>query len=133
MVSPEKTVEIDVPAEYSTVSVRRMVTLADDVTFDIPAEYVTVQTSEKLLPERIEWRPVLCEVNMTRENVTVLQSALNETGSCECGPNRNECQVDGIIGQCTLGAVQHFAELKGLSWGNNYVTMDVIRALGLTF
>ncbi len=132
-ISPETTREFDVPAEYDTVSVRRMVKPAGKEPITISAEYVMVKTSEKLGAERIEWRPVLCEVNMTRENVGVLQSALNGAGSCRCGPNRNACQVDGIIGQCTLQAVQHFAKQKGLSWGNNYITLDVIRALGLTF
>lgn len=133
--NPETTRKFDVPAEYRTVSVRRMVesASADKEPIPIPAEYVMVNTSRKLDKEDIQWRPVLCEVNMTRENVSVLQSALNGTDSCRCGPNRNACQVDGIIGQCTLQAVQLFAKQKGLSWGNNYITMDVVRALGLTF
>ena len=132
-ISAETTREFDVPAEYRTVSVRRMVESAGKEPIPIPAKYVMVKTSKKLDKENIEWRPVLCEINMTRENVSVFQSALNGTDSCRCGPNRNACQVDGIIGQCTLQAVQLFAKQKGLSWGNNYITMDVVRALGLTF
>ena len=129
-ISPETTLEIPIPEEYGTVSVTRLVAPASEQRTQIPAEYVTVKTNRKKTPERIKWLPVLCEINMTRENVIALQTALNETGSCRCGPNRNECQADGIIGQCTLKAAQRFAERersKKLSWGSNYI--DLFEAL----
>jgi len=132
-ISPETTRELAIPAVYGSVSVTKLVEPTSERRIPIAAEYTTVTRNNKISDERSKWRPVLCEVNMTRENVSALQAALNETGSCRCGPNRNVCQVDGIIGQCTLKAAQHFAERKGLSSGNKYVTMDVIRALGLKF
>ncbi len=154
--TPSKTREVEIPAEYRTVEVTKMVQPARERHIPIAAEYRTVEVTkevqpaserhipiaaeyriqkskEKISDERIEWRPVLCELNMNRENVQALQSALNEKGSCQCGPNGNECQVDGVLGQCTYNGVQRFAEQNGLSWGNNYVTLDVIRALGLNF
>lgn len=70
---------------------------------------------------------------MTRENVSALQSSLNKTGCCRCGPNRNECQIDGIMGPCTVKAAQCYAERNGLSSGDKYITLDVIRSLGLKF
>ncbi len=154
--TPSKTREVEIPAEYRTVEVTKMVQPARERHIPIAAEYRTVEVTKEMQPaserhipiaaeyriqkskekisdERIEWRPVLCELNMNRENVQALQSALNEKGSCQCGPNGNECQVDGVLGQCTYNGVQRFAKQNGLSWGNNYVTLDVIRALGLNF
>ena len=133
LIQPETVREIDIPAEYDSVPVVRKVEPARETSSKIPAEYVTVKTNKKVAEERIEWRPVLCGVNMTPENVSALQSALDQAGSCRCGPGRNRCEIDGIIGQCTLQAVQRFAEQNDLSWGNNYITMDVVRALGLRF
>jgi hypothetical protein len=132
-VRPETTIEVPIDAVYDTVLVTRMVEPEREVRNPIPAEYETLTRNNKISDERAEWRPVLCEVNMTRENVSALQTALNEAGSCRCGPNRNACVVDGIIGPCTLNAAERFARRNGLSSGNKYVTMDVVRALGLKF
>ena len=130
---PETTREIVIPAVYNDVKVTKLAQPSTERRIPIPAEYATVTRNNKVSDERTEWRPVLCEVNMTRENVAALQTSLSETGCCKCGPNRNECQIDGVIGQCTLKAAQCYAERNGLSSGKKYVTMDVIRALGLKF
>jgi len=132
-VRPATTREVTIPAEYGEVTVTKLVQPASEKRIPIPAEYATLTRNNKVADERTEWRPVLCEVNMTRENVSALQSALNDTGCCQCGPNRNECAIDGIMGQCTLKAAQCYAERNGLSSGDKYVTIDVIRALGLKF
>ncbi|MBT8102728.1 MAG: hypothetical protein KJO95_07140, partial [Gammaproteobacteria bacterium] len=132
-VRPETTREVVIPAVYGDVSVTKLATPASERRIPIPAEYTTLTRNNKISEERTEWRPVLCEVNMTRENVAALQTSLNDTGCCKCGPNRNECKIDGIMGQCTIKAAQCYAERNGLSSGDKYVTMDVIRALGLKF
>ena len=131
LVKPATTREVTIPAEYKTVSVRKEVQPAQKRTIDIPAEYETITLTEKISDERIEWRPVLCEVNMTPQNVSTLQAALNESGCCRCGPNRNECKIDGIMGPCTIEAARCYANKKGLPAGDKYITMEVVRALGL--
>ena len=133
LVEPETTREIVVPAEYRKVSVTRLVEPARERRVEIPAEYTVVTGSSQVSAERFDWRPVLCKVNMTRENVGALQRALTETGCCRCGPARNACKADGIMGPCTLDAAQCFAKSRKLPWGNNYVTLDVIAELGLEF
>jgi hypothetical protein len=133
LVQPEQTREIMVPAEYRTVSVTRLVEPAQERRVTIPAEYTTVTSSQRVSDEQFDWRPVLCKVNMTRENVSALQKTLTETGCCRCGANRNECKADGIMGPCTLDAAQCFAKSKKLPWGSNYITLDVISELGLKF
>jgi len=132
-VRPETTREIVIPAVYGEVAVTKLAKAATERRIPIPAEYATLTRNNKVSDERTEWRPVLCEVNMTRENVAALQTSLNDSGCCKCGPNRNECKIDGVMGQCTLQAAQCYADRNGLSSGKKYVTMDVIRALGLKF
>jgi hypothetical protein len=133
LVRPETTREITIPAVYGEVDITKLAKPASERRIPIPAEYTTLTRTNKVSDERTEWRPVLCEVNMTRENVAALQTSLNDSGCCRCGPNRNECQIDGVMGPCTIKAAQCYAERNGLSSGNKYITMDVIRALGLKF
>lgn len=133
LVQPEETREIVVPAEYRTVSFTRLVEPAQERRIVIPAEYTDVTSTSLVYKERFGWRPVLCKVNMTRENVSALQNALTATGCCRCGPSRNECKADGIMGPCTFEAAQCFAKSKNLAWGSNFITLDVISELGLEF
>lgn len=132
-VKPASTREITVPAEYGEVTVTKMVRPPGTREIEIPEQRATETTKTKIADAKIEWRPVLCKVNMTRDNVSALQSALTGTGACRCGPSRNECPADGLIGPCTIKAAQRFAIREGLAYGDSYITIDVIRALGLDF
>lgn len=125
--TPAQTREIVIPAEYKMVAKTVMTEPARTREIVIPAEFEERTVQEKVSDASIEWRPVLCRVNMTRENVSALQSALKVKG------HGTRCDVDGMIGPCTMRAAQQFAIANGLSWGKNYVTMDVIRELGLEF
>ncbi|MBT8085270.1 MAG: hypothetical protein HKN35_07080 [Woeseia sp.] len=133
LVQPETTREITIPAEYAEVPVRKLLEPAAERRIAVPAEFTQVTRQEKVRDLHTEWRAVLCDVNMTRDNVRALQTALNEKGACQCGTSGNACQVDGVIGKCTMNAVQRYAKQKRLSSGNNYVTMEVVRDLGLEF
>ena len=121
---PATTREITVPAEYTTRDVTKLVRPAEQQTAAIPAEYETVTRNEKVSEESLEWRSVMCEVNMTKENVMALQTALRTEGVYN-GP------VDGLIGPMTLSAASRYASQRGLPSGSNYITLDVIDALGL--
>ncbi|NNF67396.1 MAG: hypothetical protein HKM98_07790, partial [Gammaproteobacteria bacterium] len=133
LVRPATVREVEVPAEYSTIETMKLVQPASERRIKIPEEYDTVTLTEKVSKEDLQWRPVLCEVNMTAQNVSALQASLQKTGCCKCGPNRNECRVDGIMGPCTLQAARCYANQKGLPSGEKYVTMEIIRSLGLKF
>lgn len=133
LVKPATVREIEIPAEYKTIETMKLVQPASERRIAIPEEYDTVTLTEKVTDEELQWRPVLCEVNMTAQNVSALQASLQKTGCCKCGPNRNECRVDGVIGPCTLQAAQCYANQKGLPSGEKYVTMEIIRSLGLKF
>jgi len=133
LVRPASTREVTIPAEYGTVKVRKLVSSASERRIAIPAEYDSVTLTEKVSDEGLQWRPVLCEVNMTAQNVSALQASLQKTGCCRCGPSRNQCRVDGVMGPCTLQAARCYANQKGLPSGEKYITMEIIRSLGLKF
>lgn len=132
LVEPATTREIEIPAEYAEVKVTKLIKEAQERKFDIPAEYDVVNRREKIHDLREEWRSVLCKVNETPEIVMALQSALNEKNECQNRTSGDRCVVvDGHLGKRTVKAAQIFARDNGLSSGNNYVTMEVVRALGV--
>ncbi len=126
LVSPATTKKVTTPAEYKTVEVTELVTAAQEKRIKVPEEYGTVTRTEMVRQEQLTWAPVLCQVNMTTQNVTQLQRALKKHGCYQC-------EVDGIMGPCTFRGAQCFAKRKGLAYGTNFVTLETINALGLKF
>ena len=118
--------EETVPAVYKTVSKQIVDTPASTRTIAIPAEFQTVTRNVKVTDDRSEWRPVLCDVNMTNANIRKLQTALKAVGCYEC-------RIDGQIGPCTYrGVNQCYARKKGLPLTNDkYITLRVIQELGI--
>jgi len=119
---PATTREVAIAAQYDTVQVTKLVAPASEKRIAIPAEYETVTSSTRVSDERMEWRQVMCEVNLTRDNVMALQSALADAGYYKAG-------IDGIIGAQTLGAARKYALDKQLPAGSNYVPMEVVESL----
>lgn len=126
LTSPASTKQMITPAEYRTVEVTELVTAAQEKRIAIPEEYGTVTRTEVVRQESLTWVPVLCQVNMTNQNVTQLQSALKKQGCYTC-------EVDGIMGPCTFRGAQCYTKRKGLPFGTNFVTLETISALGLKF
>jgi hypothetical protein len=128
LVKKASTLKVEIaPPEYEMVTQKKQKTEATTRKNEIPAAYEIVTRNKKIRDEQSEWVPVLCQNNNTTpENVTALQLALKERGLYNC-------KVDGIIGDCTMDAVNLFAEKKQLWRGENFVTMKVIGELGLTF
>jgi peptidoglycan hydrolase-like protein with peptidoglycan-binding domain len=122
---PATTREVAIPAKYETVSVTKLVAPATERRIAIPAEYQTVTRTSKTAEEKMEWRQVMCEVNMTRDNVLALQKALADKGYYKAG-------LDGIIGGQTLSAARQYALDKNLPAGSNYVPIEVVKSLNLT-
>lgn len=122
---PATTREVAIPAEYGKVAVTKLVAPAKTNRISIPAAYETVSRTNKVSDEQMEWRQVMCEVNMTRANVTSLQRALADEGYYKA-------PVDGIMGRQTLAAARAFAVANNLPAGNNYVAMEVVKKLDLS-
>ena len=122
---PATTREVVIPAQYETVSVTKLVAPAKESRTAIPAAYETVTRNEKVSDDSMEWRQVMCEVNMTQSNVMALQSALADKGYYKAS-------VDGVIGSQTLSAARAFALDNDLPAGTNYVPIEVVEELDLS-
>ncbi len=124
MVKGPTTREVVIPAEYKTVKTTVLVEPAKERRIPIPAEYETVSKTAKVTDEVLEWREVLCDVNLTAANVRAIQTALKDAGHYN-GP------IDGIIGPMTLAGAKSYANAKGLPSGSNYIPVEVTKSLGL--
>jgi peptidoglycan hydrolase-like protein with peptidoglycan-binding domain len=116
--------EIQIPAQYDNVAVRKLVAPASEQRIEIPAEYQTITRTTKVSDESVEWRQVVCEVNLTRANVLSLQRSLADEGYYKAG-------LDGIIGGDTLEAARRYAIDHDLPAGSNYVPVEVVESLNL--
>ncbi len=121
---PASTREIAIPAQYKTITTTKLVAPASSRSIEIPATYKTITKRKKISDDVLEWRPVLCEVNMTPNNIAKLQRALSAKG---CYPHR----VDGVMGQWTINGSKCYAKPRGLPSGDKYITLEVIESLGI--
>ncbi|MCB1850710.1 MAG: peptidoglycan-binding protein [Gammaproteobacteria bacterium] len=112
----------EVPAEYKIVKVRKLLSAAEEKRTKIPAEYKTVTKRQKVGEERLEWRQVLCETNMTKDIVSRVQQKLKEAGY-------NPGAIDGVVGGGTLRAVDNYQREKNLPRGG--LTLLTLDALGI--
>ena len=124
--TPATTREVMIPAEYATVQKTKLVSPASEQRIEIPAKYENVSKRKKISEERLQWRQVVCEVNLTSSNVALLQGALSKAGHY-AGP------IDGVIGPLTLKGANSYANSNNLPTGSNYVAMEVVESLGLDF
>ena len=116
--------EIPVPAEYGTIEVQKLVTAASERRIEIPAQYDEVTKRTQVSDDAMEWREVLCQVNMTGENIRTLQTSLRNKGY-DVGP------VDGVLGKQTLVSANSYAKSSGLPYGSNYIAIATAEKLGL--
>ncbi|MDX1776997.1 MAG: peptidoglycan-binding domain-containing protein [Desulfobulbales bacterium] len=124
MTKPPTTRTVDIPAKYGTIEVTKLVRPAEEKRIKIPAEYKTVTKQQVLEPGHMEWRPILCETNMTRSRISDIQLALKNKGF-DPGP------VDGVIGSRTMTAVNDFQRKNGLLV-SKYLTLSTLEALGVS-
>ena len=120
--TPASFVKEEVPAEFKTVKVHKLVANAEEKRTAIPAEYKTVSKRTKVGEERLEWRQVLCQTNMTKDVVTRVQQALKTAGY-------NPGTIDGVVGGATLRAVEQYQADKNLPRGG--LTILTLESLGV--
>lgn len=119
---PATTRTLSVPAEHMTVKVQKQIAPADELRTPIPEEYKTVTKTAKTGAERVEWRQILCENNVTRDMVRQIQAALQDERLYK-GP------LDGDIGPGTMAAIIAFQKREGLPAGQ--LTIETMKALNL--
>ncbi len=114
---------IAIPSEYKTVQVRKMVTPPQERRIEIPAEFGKVTKTERISEGNMEWKPVLCQANMTSAKVQDIQRALKAKGSYH-GP------IDGVVGSQTIRAFQKYQKAKGLT-PTRFLTIETVKSLGV--
>ena len=70
----------------------------------------------------MQWRPVLCETNMSGTKITDIQRALKKAG-------HDPGTIDGVIGKQTMVAVEAFQRKNGLPRGG--LTIETLQKLGV--
>lgn len=119
---PASVEEEKVAAESKSIKTQKIASAADVVRTAVPAQKKTVELRNKVSSEKLEWRRVLCQTNMTKELNMKIQNALKEAGYYN-GP------VDGSIGRGTLDSVNKYQADKDLPRGG--LTIKVLENLGI--
>jgi hypothetical protein len=122
--TPASTKSVEVPAVYKTVEVRKMVASPQEKRIEIPATYGQVTKTDKVSEGSMEWRPVLCQANMTRSKIKEIQTALKTNGHYY-GP------IDGVVGSQTINAMQKFQRAKNLTT-TRFLTIESVKELGVS-
>lgn len=122
MVRPAQTQNVERPARYETIRVRKVVSPPQERRVPVPAEYQTVTKRIAVSEGLMEWRPILCETNTTKDVVSKIQRALANRGY-DPGP------VDGVLGSKTMTAVESFQRASSMAEGQ--LTMETLRQLGV--
>lgn len=137
---------VEEPAQYSTVTRRvidrpaqlRRVAVAPQTSqltvqelsapgqvrrVQVPQQTASPPLRQLVSASRLEWRPVLCETNMTPGTIQRLQRALKSAGH-DPGP------IDGKLGPRTMAAVNAYQRSHKLPV-DAYLNLDTLRALGV--
>ena len=122
--TPSITREVTTPAEYETVRVQKLVEPAQEREIKIPPLYEAITRRVKVADEKLAWREVLCDVNMTSEVIRTIQAKLSQAG-------HYRGNIDGKFGPMTIRAVNNYAKAKDLPVGTNYVAIETAKALGI--
>ncbi len=120
--TPASVKRVEIPAKYDTKRVRRLVSEAQEIRTPIPAQTKTVSKRIKISDPRMEWRPILCETNMTGDMIQRVQKALTSAGY-------SPGAIDGVLGSQTMNAVERFQNARGLATGG--LTYDTLDKLGV--
>ena len=121
---PAQVRRVVVPEQRSSMTVQRLVAPASYNTVRVPDQMGSVSARELTAPSTLEWRPVLCETNMTDSTVTRVQRALKSAGF-DPGP------VDGKAGGKTMDALNAYQRSKGLP-EDRYLNLKTLQSLGVS-
>lgn len=122
MKTPPTTAKVEIPAEYETVKVKKQVSPAQEIRTAIPEEKQTVKKTKKISEGKLEWKPILCETNMTSQVIKEIQVAL-KTDGYYFGP------VDGVVGPGTISGLRSYQDANGLATGG--ITLESLKTLGV--
>ena len=121
---PASVKRITVPAVHRTVKVQKEVKPVQVVKNTVPAVFKDVTSKIKVADSNTEWKPILCQTNMTRDKILKIQQTLQAQGY-------NPGDVDGVFGGDTQRAIRKYQAAKNISTGG--LTMETLKSLGLNF
>lgn len=122
MERPAEVRRVVVPEQLATRTVRRLAEPGGVRRIPIPAQNATRTVRELVSPARLEWRSVLCQTNMTTENIRRVQEALQREGF--------STPVSGRLDSQTIAALNAYQRARNLPQ-DQYLNMDTVRALGV--
>ena len=125
-VEPATTRDITIPGRTEVVQRRNLVKAPQEQKIEIPARYESVVKRTKISEELLAWQEVLCEENMSQAVVADIQQKLSDQGF-------SSGAVDGMLGRNTLQAVNAYAKDKNLPLGKNYIAIETVESLGVTY
>ena len=111
-----------IPAETAVVKTQVLVSPAKSAEYKAPAKFQTIERQIQITESKIEWKPVLCQVNFSEDIIARLQSALSKEGY-EPGP------IDGIMGRGTTNAIREFQKDNKMADGG--LTIETLQKLGV--
>lgn len=119
---PAEVKKTTIPAKYETIKVKKLVTKPQEDRIKIPEVRQTITKRVKVSDEKMSWRPVLCQTNMTKDVIYKIQQALKDKGF-DPGP------IDGAVGGGTLKALDKFQAKNNLARGG--LTYETLKALNV--
>jgi len=123
LVSPATTREIAIPAEYKTVTRTVLAEPAGTREIAVPAEYRTVTRQRLANAGSVgEWRPVICDSQLTSGKIRQIQIALRDAGY-DPGP------IDNLFGRQTKAALARYQRDNKLPEGN--LDFETLKSLGV--
>ena len=111
-----------VPAEYTTKTVRKLVKPQQEVRTTVPAEYATVTKKSLASADSCEYVQVLCQDNATQSKIHEVEQALQARGY--------QVDNDGLDDEDLAAALRQFQEQQGLP-PTGLMTARTLDALGV--
>lgn len=123
VIEPAVTEWVDLPPRTVTRKVKKLVTPASERRVPTPAKQIEVVHRDIQTTGHVEWRPILCEDNLTPALVREVQRALAGKGFY-AGP------IDGRLGGGTDRAIRQFQTIEELPSGP--LSAQTLQALGVS-
>jgi hypothetical protein len=120
--TPPTTKEIEIPAKYQTMKVKKLVEEAKEIKTPIEAVYKVVTKKEKVSDSHQSWERILCQTNMNKDVILKIQKALNDKGY-------NAGKPDGVLGRGTRLALDKYQRDNSLATGG--ITYETLNALNI--
>ncbi len=120
--TPVSTKEIEIPAKYQTMKVKKLVEAAKEIKTPIEAVYKVVAKKEKVSDSHQSWERILCQTNMNKDVILKIQKALN-------AKDYKAGKADGVLGRDTRVALDKYQRDNSLATGG--ITYETLNALNI--